>query len=99
MDEVYLEALDELKKIIADAVYTCSTADLWSALRRGFIGVTLHWLDENFERVCVVLVVEETVVHVVVVSTNTSVGVLTLATTGVMEMGPIAAGAGKNPLP
>ena len=60
LDEIYLLAFAELKELISQAAYTCSTADLWSALRRGFLGCTIHWLDGNFERQCLVLVVEET---------------------------------------
>lgn len=39
-----------VKTKIGDAKYVCTTADIWSAKRRSFFGVTIHWVDDNFKR-------------------------------------------------
>ncbi|CAD6224165.1 GSCOCG00011766001-RA-CDS [Cotesia congregata] len=40
-----------LKNMIKSAQYVCITADTWSSKSRRFIGMTVHWIDQNsFER-------------------------------------------------
>lgn len=46
---------DDLKLKISNQRFLCSTADIWSSKRRSFIGVTLHWLDSNLQRVSVAI--------------------------------------------
>lgn len=40
------DILDKLKK----TSFVCTTADIWSSRRRSFLGVTVHWLNECFQR-------------------------------------------------
>ena len=35
--------------------FVCTTADIWSAKKRSFLGTTCHWIDDNFERKSVTL--------------------------------------------
>lgn len=38
------------KESLSKAKFVCTTADIWSAKRRSFIGVTGHFIDEEFKR-------------------------------------------------
>lgn len=38
---------NELKE---DAKWICTTADGWTSRRRAFIGITVHWLNQNLKR-------------------------------------------------
>lgn len=42
---------NELKSTLKDIDHICITADIWSAKRRSFFGVTAHWIDiDTLER-------------------------------------------------
>ncbi|KAL7846456.1 hypothetical protein SRHO_G00214360 [Serrasalmus rhombeus] len=54
MDEAALEMKRNVKKAMSDFIAT--TTDCWNARRRGFIGVTAHWVDpDSLERCSVAL--------------------------------------------
>ncbi|XP_053145230.1 uncharacterized protein LOC128342206 isoform X4 [Hemicordylus capensis] len=45
-----------IKQSIEKVPYVCTTADIWSAKSRSFLGVTAHWIDERtYERCSAVL--------------------------------------------
>lgn len=44
------ETLLSIQKQIDSAEYVCTTADIWSAKRRSFFGLTCHWIDNNYIR-------------------------------------------------
>lgn len=35
---------------LAEQKYYCITADIWSGRNRSFLGMTIHWINPNFER-------------------------------------------------
>jgi len=39
--------IEKLKNALEKVNYLCTTADVWSAKRRSFMGVTVHWIDED----------------------------------------------------
>jgi len=39
-----------IKSLLEKADYVCTTADIWSGKKRSFLGVTAHWIDENYDR-------------------------------------------------
>lgn len=39
--------IEKLKSTFEKVNYLCTTADVWSAKRRSFMGVTVHWIDED----------------------------------------------------
>lgn len=56
MDEAVLEMKKNLKKAMSGIDFIATTTDCWSSRRRGFIGVTGHWVDPNsLERCSVAL--------------------------------------------
>lgn len=56
MGEAVLEMKKNLKKAMSGIDFIATTTDCWSSRRRGFIGVTGHWLDPNsLERCSVAL--------------------------------------------
>lgn len=50
LEERYRHMVGIIKREIADNKYFCTTADIWSASHRSFLGYTCHWLGKNFER-------------------------------------------------
>lgn len=52
-------AYDEMQKYIISEIfnvdYVCLTSDAWSSRNRGFLGITIHWLDQDFSRKSAVL--------------------------------------------
>lgn len=40
----------KLKKQVSLQSYVCCTADIWSHMRRSYLGVSLHYIDENWQR-------------------------------------------------
>ncbi|CAH1645616.1 unnamed protein product [Spodoptera littoralis] len=45
----FYEQKCELKKQLETAKHLCTTTDIWSGKRRSFLGVTIHWIDQNLE--------------------------------------------------
>lgn len=50
VDEQSRIVTDNVKKNIQNSKYVCTTADIWSAKRRSFFGVTGHWFDKDLKR-------------------------------------------------
>ncbi|ODM93379.1 putative AC transposase, partial [Orchesella cincta] len=46
---------EKLKTILENVLWVCATADIWSARRKSFLGVTCHWIDQNYKRHSVLL--------------------------------------------
>ncbi|GLV38548.1 hypothetical protein CBL_05096 [Carabus blaptoides fortunei] len=44
---MYTDLINNIKYATKDIKYFCTTADIWSAKRRSFFGVTLHWIDNK----------------------------------------------------
>ncbi|XP_067627500.1 uncharacterized protein [Eurosta solidaginis] len=43
----FIENMDELRSILKNVDYVCTTADVWSSSTRRFLGVTAHWIDSK----------------------------------------------------
>lgn len=47
------EVFDEMKKKLIDLLirqdYICVTCDVWSSHAQAFLGMTVHFIDENYE--------------------------------------------------
>ena len=56
IDGIYLGMIFKLKETFKFIHHVQATADIWSAKRRGFMGATAHWIDENLERQSAALV-------------------------------------------
>lgn len=39
--------IEDVKNTLEKVKYLCTTADVWSAKKRSFMGVTVHWIDEE----------------------------------------------------
>ncbi len=56
MDEAALKMKTNMKKAMSEIDFIATTTDCWSSRRRGFIGVTAHWVDpKSLERCSVAL--------------------------------------------
>jgi len=56
MDDAAMEMKTNLKEAMKELDFIATTTDCWSARRRGFIGVTAHWIDPiSLERCSVAL--------------------------------------------
>lgn len=47
MQVMFIQQRDRIKKELERARYVVTTADIWSAWARSFVGVTAHWFDEE----------------------------------------------------
>ena len=47
LDKEFSEVISNLKAELADIDHVCTTANCWSAVNKGFLGITIHWLDKN----------------------------------------------------
>lgn len=45
LENAYMEMETELKKTFAGLEYVSTTADLWTAQNKSFLGITVHWID------------------------------------------------------
>uniref|UniRef100_A0A673L9X0 HAT C-terminal dimerisation domain-containing protein n=1 Tax=Sinocyclocheilus rhinocerous TaxID=307959 RepID=A0A673L9X0_9TELE len=45
LDNAYMEMETDLKKTFADLEYVSTTANLWTAQNKSFLGITVHWID------------------------------------------------------
>lgn len=55
LNEEFKNVKSELKQILSKQKYLCVTADVWSSRAQSYLGVTVHFLNENFERESYVL--------------------------------------------
>ncbi|KAK9736087.1 Zinc finger, C2H2 type [Popillia japonica] len=55
LNDMYAAHVDQIINDIEKQKYICLTSDVWWVNRRNFIGVTAHWIDENFQRISVAL--------------------------------------------
>jgi len=46
----FIKFYADLKLSWEDVTWICLTADIWTCHKRGFFGVTAHWLDKNLNR-------------------------------------------------
>jgi hypothetical protein len=45
INKKYTAMKADIRKALAEAEKVCTTADIWSAHGRSFLGVTVHWID------------------------------------------------------
>lgn len=50
LDNKFQKIKEKLKKTIAVTNHVCTTADIWTNKSSSFMGVTIHFFDENLER-------------------------------------------------
>lgn len=50
ISEQYAQQMCNVKEMLKLAKYVCTTADIWSGKKRSFLGVIVHWIDENLQR-------------------------------------------------
>lgn len=50
LDIYFQKIIVNLKQIINSTKFVCTTADIWTKKSISFMGVTIHYLDENLER-------------------------------------------------
>ncbi|XP_065217730.1 uncharacterized protein LOC135849999 [Planococcus citri] len=60
IDKLQLQVIDKLKLIFENVDYVCITCDMWTSGKKSFLGITAHWLNENFERNSAVLACRRT---------------------------------------
>lgn len=41
---------EQLQNLLQETTYVCATADIWSGKKRSFMGVTVHWISNTYER-------------------------------------------------
>ncbi|XP_026730494.1 uncharacterized protein LOC113495771 isoform X2 [Trichoplusia ni] len=59
LNKEYERQLKELKNIIINTDYVCTSMDLWKNARYYFLCVTAHWITEDFHRVSVALALKD----------------------------------------
>lgn len=50
INEIHEINMCEIKDKIRTIDFLCTTADIWSNKKRSFLGVTIHWIEDNFVR-------------------------------------------------
>ncbi|XP_046749836.1 uncharacterized protein LOC124413353 [Diprion similis] len=50
IDRMNTDIMKILLSTLESIEYVCTTADIWSSSKRSFLGVTVHWIDDTFER-------------------------------------------------
>jgi len=50
IDDLEQTMLRKLVEVLSLPTYVCTTADIWSSNRRSFLGVTVHWIDDDLHR-------------------------------------------------
>lgn len=59
LDEEFGKVNGELKKLLAQQEYLCITADVWSSRAQSYLGVTVHFLNDKYQRESFVLAFRE----------------------------------------
>jgi len=47
INNMYLSMIDNIISTLGNVMYVATTADCWSKGKRGYLGVTCHWIDSN----------------------------------------------------
>lgn len=55
INEAFEQSVQKIREELYLLSYVCTTADIWSAKRRSFLGVTCHWIDDHLQRHSAVL--------------------------------------------
>ena len=55
LDSKFEIILKTIRDHIQKSVSICTTADIWSCLKRSYMGVTAHWVREDLSRISVAL--------------------------------------------
>lgn len=50
IDRLYVETIEKIKSDLSTVPFVCTTMDTWASQHRNFIGVTAHWITDNYER-------------------------------------------------
>ncbi|KAJ8706986.1 hypothetical protein PYW08_011120 [Mythimna loreyi] len=50
INDYYIKEIRDIKTVLQDTSYVCTTADIWSGKKRSFIGVTAHWITSDLQR-------------------------------------------------
>lgn len=45
IEQLYERDKLRVKKMLDEAYYVCTTSDIWTGYRRGYLGITAHWMD------------------------------------------------------
>lgn len=49
LSRCYAVMESDLKRTFENMEFVSTTADIWSANNKGYLGMTAHWIDENFK--------------------------------------------------
>lgn len=55
LDARYKKMTGNIRNVLTNTNYVCTTADVWSTKHRSFFGYTCHWVDKQFKRHSVAL--------------------------------------------
>lgn len=47
IDNLYTSMIDNITSTLGNVLYVATTADCWSKGKRGYLGVTCHWIDSK----------------------------------------------------
>lgn len=50
LDQQFVRMRDSLKQVLKEQKYICITCDVWSSRAQSYLGVTVHFINEHFER-------------------------------------------------
>lgn len=59
LDSEYAKMIVNVKLLIADQKFVCTTADVWSSRATSFFGMTLHYIDSKYERKSILLAFQQ----------------------------------------
>lgn len=51
----YEKQVTTIKSELSDVEYVCTALDIWSSKKRSFIGVTVHWIEDDLSRASMAL--------------------------------------------
>ena len=55
VNERSVRILSSIREQIQSAISVCTTADIWSCMKKSYMGVTGHWINEDLKRISVAL--------------------------------------------